>query len=113
MPGSYSMSGEMSGSSLGGRRDGAAGLPCQRPQRPATAAASDRSGQRVRWGWGVGAVDDGGLSGLVLCERSKIRSFDACRGSLVWLVEEWVLCQPGTSGLVAHPLAAPVRAPVA
>jgi len=36
MPGSYSMSGEMSGSSLEGRRDGAAGLPCQRPQRPAS-----------------------------------------------------------------------------
>jgi hypothetical protein len=56
MPGSYSMSGEMSGSSLGGRARRGGGLAM-----PATAAAGESVGAGA-----VGAVDDSGLSGIGL-----------------------------------------------
>ena len=54
MPGSYSMSGEMSGSSLGGRARRGGGLA-----RPANAAAGESAGAGA-----VGAVDDSDLSGM-------------------------------------------------
>src|SRR5487761_687095 len=48
-----------------------------------------------RAGW----LDDCGSSGADR-ERFEIRSFDACRRPLMWLVEEWTRHESGTSVLV-------------